>query len=615
MRLLQLLPVCVLALCAFPGLLSADALVNLSQTIVLRPGWNAVFLRVDAPHEQLERLLRNAKISEVVARTTGLLPGTRDSQGLTSRSPQLGDKDWSNDQELWTSRPVDPSNDANIASAAAALSPGRCYVLRSSIEGQRVEAELSGVPVFRRQVWRGVEGALFGAHVEEDEPPSVRAYFAPSPVLGGATADRAGIFRGAEFFALETAGGWRRLRDLDAETLNRDSCLFVRAPGLTDYQGPLDIRPESGEELAFARGLTERALHLSNRTGEPMRVVLESPRIASSAEASPDDSPWPLLFAHLPAHGDDTDPWVSIDGGGLELTLPPKSNRYLRLGANVPAASAWHSSQVGEGGHESVVRSILTVRGDGGLRFSIPLSIAVGVELDASEFAGLWAGEVMVDGVSFASPRGGQGNTIQPVETPYGFRMLVHRSNDGMCRLLSHAYELFGNVDGEDTSILLVDESKAFELSDRSDFELRRRFAAVTYVTAGAIRPEPAGETQHNQSPCLSRGSSVSFRIVLEHYDDRHPDVHARHRDHDNLNEHFDERLPEGAESSRIERVFTLRFDPEDDLGTYSPYWSETRRRGRFDEEIAGIHKWPLRTSGYFELGRVSRADLVVDAR
>ena len=300
---------------------------------------------------------------------------------------------------------------------------------------------------------------------------------------------------------------------------------------------------------------------------------------------------------------------------GVGITLPPKSNRYLRLGANVPAASAWHSSRVEEGTNERVVRSVLTVRGDGGLRFSIPVSIDVGVDLGASELAGLWTGEVMVDGVSFASPGGGQRHTMQPVQSPYGFRILLHRSNDGVCRLLSHAFELFGNVDGEETSILLADESKAFELSARSDLELRRRFAAVAYVTAGAIPTESTDETQRNQSPCLSRGSSVSFRIVLEHDDDRHPDVHARHRDHDNLNERFDERLPEGVESSRIERVFTLRFDPDDDFGTYSPYWSETRRRGRFDEEIADIHRWPLRTSGSFELGRVSRADLGVDVR
>ena len=143
----------LIALCALPGLSSAQGPATLSQQIVLEPGWNVVNLKVDAPQDQLERLLREGGVSEIVARTAGARAVTTSDHGSTPRVPDLPDDDWSADERLWTSRMVDPSDDADLTSAAAALSAGRCYILRSSIDRPRVETELSGAPVFRRQVW------------------------------------------------------------------------------------------------------------------------------------------------------------------------------------------------------------------------------------------------------------------------------------------------------------------------------------------------------------------------------------------------------------------------------------------------------------------------------
>ena len=110
---------------------------------MVRPGWNAVFLKVAAPQFQLEQLLKDGKVSEIVVRTTG--PGT-----IMENWPALGGGDWKDDTYLWRSRIVDIDKgtkiaDEDITNVAGALSAGRCYVLKSLLEEEeRVTVRSAG---------------------------------------------------------------------------------------------------------------------------------------------------------------------------------------------------------------------------------------------------------------------------------------------------------------------------------------------------------------------------------------------------------------------------------------------------------------------------------------
>ena len=593
------------------AVLPADAqtLARATQELVLRPGWNAVFLKVAAPRDQLEQLLRIGKVSEIVVRTTG--PGT-----IMKNWPDLGGEDWKDDTYLWRSRTVGIGEskeiaDEDITNVAGALYAGRCYVLKSlREEEEHVTVKLQGPPVFRRQVWRGMDGSLFGAYVDGSNRPSVDEYFAPSPVLGR-IGEQAGVYEAAEFYTLKPEGGWTRLdvEQLSTDSMDGNKCLFIRAPGWTAYQGPLEARLEGGGALAFSSDGTERTLNLSNRTGETMVVEIKSPRFTLDDGTLGGDIPLPALFVRLPERSDGSDPWIAIDEGGLRIAIPARSSRHLRLGANLPAAQRWRRATAADKPSSGAeIHSVLSLGEANGTLLSIPVSIALGPEPEASDLTGLWTGDVTVDLVTFASAASVGQRTVQPVATPFRFRILLHRSNDGACRLLSEAFELRRTVDGEDTVVLLTDEASALTLHGNDDTELRRRFGTVAYTTNGKISADPID--RDHDSPCLSPDSLVSFRIVLEHDDPRHPDIHARHRDHDNLNEDFDRRLEEGIESSRIERTLSLHFASASGAESYVPLWSDSRRRGTFGETIEGIHKWPLQTKGSFELRRVSRAEL-----
>ena len=587
----------------------AQTLARTSQELVLRPGWNAVFLKVAATRDQLEQLLRVGEVSEVVVRTTG--PGT-----IMNSWPALGGKDWKDDTYLWRSRMVDVGEskegvDKDITTVAGALSAGRCYVLKSLLEEEKhVAVKLQGPPVFRRQVWRGMDGSLYGAYVDDSNRPSIDEYFAPSPVLGR-IGEQAGVYEAAEFYTLKPEGGWTRLdgEQLSTYSLDGNECLFIRAPGWTDYQGPLEARLEGGGALAFSSDDSERTLNLSNRADETMVVVLKSPRFTLDDGTLGGDILLPALFVRLTERSADSDPWIAIDEGGLRIAIPARSSRHLRLGANLPAAQRWrHAVAADWPSSVAEIHSVLSLGEANGTLLSIPVSIALGPEPEASELTGLWTGDVTVDQVTFASAASVGQRTVQPVATPFRFRILLHRSSDGACRLLSEAFELRRTVDGEDTFVLLTDEASALTLHGNDDTELRRRFGTIAYTTNGTISADPTDRDQ--DSPCLAPDSLVSFRIVLDHDDPRHPDIHARHRDHDNLNEDFDRRLKEGIESSRIERTLSLHFASASDADSYVPLWSDSRRRGTFGETIKGIHKWPLQTKGSFELRRVSRAEL-----
>ena len=597
------------AIIAAPWSATAQTLATATQELVVSPGWNVVFLKVSAPREQVEQVLRDGKISRIVVRATE--PGP-----ITSDAPSLESEGWGEDAYLWTSRDVDFDDNSDVAESARVLQAGHCYILRSSLEQPAGPIILEGPPVHRRQVWRGMDGALFGASVGGDRKPSIAAYFAPSPVLGG-EGGRASIYETTEFYMLKPKGGWNRLEadQLSVETMDESKCLFIRVPGWTDYQGPLEATVETGDALTFSNTATERTLQLSNRTRETVEVELKSPRFASDGEASGGDLPLPALFVRLPELSVDSDPWIGIDENGLRLGIPARSSRYLRLGANLAAAQKWRQATAVDAFSGTPIRSVLTLEGAGGLFLSVPVSITLGSGPDGSSLTGLWTGDVTVDHVSFAGIESVERRTVQPVGTPFRFRILLHRSSDGTCRLLSEAFELRNTVGGEDTFVLLTDEATALRLQRSDNVELRRRFGTAAYTTAGAIPAETGNQDQVGQAPCLSTDSVVSFRIVLEHDDPRHPDVHARHPHHDNLDERFEERVEEGVESSRIERRFSFSFAPPSGAGSYSPYRGESRRHGIFEEEISGIHRWPLQTKGSFELRRVSRADLREEER
>jgi hypothetical protein len=93
--------------------------------------------------------------------------------------------------------------------------------------------------------------------------------------------------------------------------------------------------------------------------------------------------------------------------------------------------------------------------------------------------------------------------------------------------------------------------------------------------------------------------------ITLDYDDPLNPFKHLFHPDHNNLDERFEQKLPEGREAFSVARTLSLEFTATDPLGLSPPGWGDTELGGNYRETIAGLHRSAIHVSGSFRLVRV----------
>jgi hypothetical protein len=111
----------------------------------------------------------------------------------------------------------------------------------------------------------------------------------------------------------------------------------------------------------------------------------------------------------------------------------------------------------------------------------------------------------------------------------------------------------------------------------------------------------------------LFGANTLTAEIELEHDDPENPFQHRYHPDHDNLDERFEQAVPEGQESFAVTRTVTLQFTTSDPDDLAQPGWGDLHLGGEYRERIEGLHRHPLFLSGTFRLQRASRIALLND--
>jgi hypothetical protein len=101
--------------------------------------------------------------------------------------------------------------------------------------------------------------------------------------------------------------------------------------------------------------------------------------------------------------------------------------------------------------------------------------------------------------------------------------------------------------------------------------------------------------------------STLTASIALDYNNRLNPFKHVYHPDHNNLDERFEQTLPEGKESFSVARTVSLEFTPADPLGMNPPGWNDSEIGGVYRETIAGLHRNAIQVSGNFRLVRVTR--------
>lgn len=603
------------------GFVPSAAAQWITQSLELKPGWNAVFLHVDAAYANVDALITSDPFNPI-QEVWYWQPALPTGQFVDSPvNPTSGGSQWIQ----WT-------RTLGAQAPLQRLTGNGAYLVR--VAGNlNYEWKLKGKPVLPLNKW-SLSGLNFvGFPVSPTSPPTWEAFLQRAPLLQ----QTAEIYRyqGGEFGTTNPA----RLFSMRTTTVRRDQAYWVRAgETYNQYFGPFQILNLDSGGLRFGTTKGQTQFRLRNLANTP--IVVTAQQIATE----------PPPFGQTPIVG-----------------LPPiivrgaiNTNNLTYAYTNWNSGLSWSLAAAGQVGSEvevfiGVNRSAMAGNpGDnfaGILRFTDSLGLTrvdMPVSAQKESNAGLWVGSALVQYVGqylkpyatanneadfaalldrlqlveganghhyewdsssgrvlvFGGPQGKTGSYLLDgpikvdsgaVAADYPLRLILH--NDGAnTKLLQRVFYGFGlgtNV------VVTTAESRLLT----SQLSTARRISAVHL-------PASSGNVPWNCSGTLQAGGNLSVTVPLA-YDDQssNPFLHTYHPDHDNLDAQFTSTQPRGVESYTVNRQLTLTFTaPQNDFDSLTA--STQDLGGNYAEAITFLAKGTdtrtFNVLGTFALKRIS---------
>ena len=555
----------------------------ITQTNSLKPGWNAVFLHVDASHATLDQLVGN-DLTNPIQEIWYWRPAPPTGQFVDSpQLPTASGSQWS----TWT-RLLGPN------SALQQLTGNGAYLVNVANSVASYDWRVKGKPVTPTYRWTLTGLNFIGFPTRPSPVPSFEAFLAAAPELQ----QNAEVYRyqGGE---LGTTNPVRTFA-FRTTSVRRDQAYWVRAgESYNQYFGPLEILQSSPSGIRFGDTRGQAQLRLRNVANVPITITLNQVMSESSpvGQASIQGAP-PLLLR-----------------GAINTT-------NLTFGYSVLAAGPqqWNLAASGQPGSEvEVVIGLNRSQMSGApgalfagvLRFTDSLGLSqvdVAVSAEKESMSGLWVGGATLSYVShylkpyakaaseaefaallsrlqlaegangyhyerdpntgrvlvFGGPQQKSGSYLLDgpikidsgaVARPFPMRLIIH--NDGSAaRLLQ---KVFHGVGLNSNAVVATRESLLLP----SHLGEARRISSVHFPTS-------AGNAPWTLSGAMQPGGSLTAVVPLS-YDDQasNPFLHTYHPDHDNLDAQFTTPLARGIESYGVTRQITLAFtSPENDFNS-----------------------------------------------
>jgi hypothetical protein len=574
-----------------------------TQSLLLQPGWNAVYLEVEPVPGDPDLLFAQVPVESIWAWNRAFQPVqfVQDPNLLVPENP-----DWL----MYV-----PSNSpAASRKSLYKMLGGKAYLIKLAAIAAPTHVVLAGKPVWLNPDWIRDSLNLAGFSLPLSSPPSFQAFF------GAITNLNAG-----PVYRLQPSGDWAQLA-LTTPMRSGEAC-WLRMNGRVDFPGPLRIISEQSTGLDFGRIRQEQTLLIRNESSAARTIMLRS--LPSEV---PPGTGLPALAGDVPLSY-----WVATGGTNILgwSNLPSvlvRSN--LAAGAEWPlrlavrrAEMAPYAGPVGSAG--VLYQSLMEVTDASGLTRVVlpvtasssegPSSVSPGLVRKAPKAGqgsmplrpGLWIGSVLLDKVS--QPASFNPSEPQPTPAEFQFRILLHMDTNGTVRLLQKVLQMWQDgttkPDPNDPSKLVVDEPGHFVLVTdeslvgqiprlngaalRDGTAVGRRFSTTAF---GFLAPKSMTES----------GDTLSSTITLGYDDPLNPFKHSYHPDHDNLDERFEDKLPEGAESHTVTRQIQLQFAASDPEGLLLAGWGDNQLGGIYRETVAGLHRATIHASGRFRLQRAS---------
>ena len=564
----------------------------ITQNNLLKGGWNAVYLHVDASH---------APISDVLATATDVdevwlwSPPTGGQFFDNPQAPTESGSQWSK----WT-------RSLGSSSPLQRLIPNSAYYVHVTDSRTEYAWTLKGKPVAPRYRWSG-SGLNFIGFSSPSGPMGYERFFLPAPAL----LESAEIYRspGGAF----GSGNPLRLSDFARTTFTRGEAVWMRLnTGFNRYFGPFEVSLPGSRVISFGAEGTQYSFRLSNQSATTNTVTLRL--IASETPPSGQTNivgvppilvrgtidPATLLYGSVPLIAGNTD----LKKGTYSWTLPPKG----KPGSDVQVVLGLARDQL-SGNPGDLSAGVLQLTDDQGL-----MRIDLGVAAVKSSLAGLWVGEAQISQVVqylVNYQRDPVGNPVikltetngvyavlttnavlGPVPRAFPLRLIMH--DDGINSYLMQRVFLGSDI----TTNPIVATEQRFIHPDR--LGEARRISAAHLPWSASNTPWP-----------MTLVDNVYRASVVTPYDavGANPFVHQYHPDHDNLNASFTQSLPKGRESYGITRTIWLspQVAATDYLGQTS---GSLERKGIYDETITvegtGGSSRTFKVVGTFSLNRIS---------
>jgi len=513
-----------------------------TQSFVVKPGWTAVYLNVDASYQTLDQLVGSDANNPIAEIWIWKAPASSQQYITTPANPLSSGSDWGQ----W-SRPG-----VGAASTFGVLIPNAAYLVHS-IATTNYTWKIKGKPIAPSYTWTTTGLNFIGFPTPTNNPPPFDNFLALSPAFAGA----------AEIYQY-TGGDLRSVNPAQviaqhATKVTRGQAFWIRAGSLfNDYFGPFQVSLGAGE-VALGNAASQYSIYLRNTTASNL-VVCAS-----------------LLTSETPPAGQSTifgKPPVLVRGN-----LNTTNLTYGFSDLSTGGSTCWTLKPKGQPGSELTViigvnRSAMT--GPAGsvyagiLRFTDALNLSqvdVPVSAQSSAASGLWVGKALVAQVgnylktyqvdlNHKPVMSTNGNYIvTSVNTNLGstaqafpLRLILHNSGTNVV-LLQRVF--FGQ--GVSSNLVIATQESSL---NAQHLDSARRISATDFPWTSANQPwAVTGQ--------FAPGGTLATTVQLP-YDDQasNPFLHTFHPDHDNLDATLQTKLARGGESYDVTRQISLLINP-----------------------------------------------------
>jgi len=565
-----------------------------TQSVTLKPGWNAVFLHVDASHVTLDNSITN--LSNPIAEVWLWQPAVSTLQFVDSPAvPSAPNSQWA----VWNRSPV-------VADTLTKLIANAAYLVNNTNAADYVWT-ITGKVVPPRYQWTTSGLNFIGFPTPTNAAPNFDNFLSPVPEFQIS----AEIYR----YPGGSLGSNNPVRVNSALFRNtpvtRGQAFWIRAgSSYNRYYGPVEVNLQNVSGVNFGDTLGTYSVRLKNLTSSNRTVTLDL--LASGAPPAgqlPIVGTPPLLvrgalnitnltYAHtaLTNQQSFTLAPAGQDGSNLEVVLG--LNRSAMI---APAGSNY--------------AGILRFADTGGLE-----QIDVPVTATVADTSGLWVGEanvtqvgqylktyqrdsnglpvlstVTTNGAPYVST--GTNTSLGAIARPFSLRLILHNDGTNSVNLLQRVY--YGRRYG--TNIVIATRENFL---DATNISSARRISAahLPFALTNAPWPKAGG--------ALQLGTNLVFNVTLDYNDHAsNPFLHTFHPDHDNLKADFKTVEDRGNESYTVSRQITLAFTaPASDFTSLTT--STGTYRGSYAEVVTfqglGSQSRSFNVVGTFTLNRLS---------